>query len=369
MNKLRIAQIVPIWGVYDPESSTGINLVARELTRGLINHGHKVTIIAPRGSFKDEGTELIETIEPLTLRKLSLFDEEALAYSLIHGSMAVSYASSFDVIHNHMEHLFMPFVSLIKTPVVTTIHGVNFPASARAIFTYYNNHSYVSISRKSKEVLPFINFCETVHNGIQINDYKLSDTGGKKLVFLGRLVPEKGAHTAIEVARISKLPLVIAGQKEAGAEDYFEKLQKQAVSADVTFVQWLDFHEKIKLLQEALALLFPINWEEPFGLVMTESMACGTPVLAFAKGSIPEIVKDGETGFIVDSSEEDKRGDFIIKRTGIDGLTEAVERIYAMSPEEYQKMRLACRKHVEDNFTIEKMVDGYEKVYEKVLSI
>ena len=117
----------------------------------------------------------------------------------------------------------------------------------------------------------------------------------------------------------------------------------------------------------AKALLYPIEWEEPFGLVLIESMACGTPIVAFARGSIPEVVIDGETGFIVNPSDSDIRGNFIIKKTGKEGLKEAVEKIYAMSEAEYRQMRLNCRKHVEANFTVEKMVDGYEKVYQKLL--
>ncbi len=366
---MNIAQIVPVWGKYNPETSTGINLVAREVTRGLLKRGHNVTVIAPYGSIPEDGMNLIETIEPLTKRKVSLFDEESTAYSLIHGSIAASYASSFDIIHNHMEHLFLPFTKLIKTPVVTTIHGVNFPKSAKALFSYYNNHPYVSISNKSREVLPYINFFETVYNGIQINNYPLSEARGKNLVFLGRLVPEKGAHIAIEVAKLTGLPLVIAGQKEAGAEDYYEDLQKKAVSINSTFLNWLDFDIKIKLLQEAFAVLFPISWEEPFGLVMTEAMACGTPVVAYGRGSVPEVIKDGVTGFIVNYSESDKRGEWIIKKTGIEGLVEAVNKINNMDEIEYKQMRINCRKHVEEKFTVEKMVEGYEEVYKKVLRI
>lgn len=366
---MNIAQIVPVWGKYNPETSTGINLVAREVTRGLIKRGHNVTVIAPKGSILEDGMNLIETIEPLTKRKLSPFDEESTAYSLIHASLAAAQASSFDIIHNHMEHLFLPFVSLIKTPVVTTIHGVDFPASAKGLFTNYHDYPYISISRKSREVLPYINFFETVYNGIQVNNYPLSEVRGKNLVFLGRLVPEKGAHIAIEAAKLTGLPLVIAGQKEVGAEDYYEDLQKKAVGIKSTFLNWVDFDIKIKLLQEALAVLFPISWEEPFGLVMIEAMACGTPVVAYARGSVPEVVADGMTGFIVNSSEEDKRGDWIIKKTGIEGLVEAVNKINNASEIENKQMRINCRKHVEEKFTVERMVEGYEKVYEKILRL
>ena len=126
--------------------------------------------------------------------------------------------------------------------------------------------------------------------------------------------------------------------------------------------------EIVSLMQKAKAFLMTINWEEPFGLVMIEAMACGTPVVAFARGSVPEIVKDGETGFIINPSDDDVRGDWIIKKTGFEGLCEAVNKLYSLSQEEYKQMRLACRKRVEERFTIEKMVEEYEKVYQDVLN-
>ncbi len=130
----------------------------------------------------------------------------------------------------------------------------------------------------------------------------------------------------------------------------------------------LSLDQKIIFYKKAKCFLYPLMWDEPFGYIFLESMACGTPVVAFARGSVPEVVKDGETGFIVNSSPEDIRGNFVIKKTGIDGLCEAVERIYAMPEEEYRQMRGNCRGHVERNFTVERMVDEYEKVYEKILS-
>lgn len=364
---MKIAQIVPVWGIYNPETATGINLVAREVIRGLIKKGHNVTVIAPIGSSVEARLHLIETIEPLTKRKVSLFDEESIAYSLIHGSIAASHGSSFDVIHNHMEHLFLPFTQFIKTPVVTTIHGVNFPKSAKALFSYYHNHPYISISNKSREILPFVNFSYTVYNGIDIQKYQVSEKKGKQMVFLGRLVPEKGAHIAIELSKLTGLPLIIAGQKETGAEVYYKEIKEKASLSDVTFWEWLDFPVKVKLLQDARVVVFPISWEEPFGLVMVEAMACGTPVVAYARGSVPEVVKDGITGFIINSSDEDKRGKWIVDKTGIGGLVKAINNIRTMSEEEYKKMSQACRKHVEDNFTVEKMVEGYIEVYEKIL--
>lgn len=130
----------------------------------------------------------------------------------------------------------------------------------------------------------------------------------------------------------------------------------------------ISLNERVHFLQSAKVFLFPIEWEEPFGLVLIESMACGTPIIAYARGSAPEIIKDGVTGFLINPSEDEKRGDFLIKKTGIDGFFEAVKQIYSMSKKEYENVRIACRKHVEENFTIEKMVDNYEKIYAEVIN-
>jgi glycosyltransferase involved in cell wall biosynthesis len=152
-------------------------------------------------------------------------------------------------------------------------------------------------------------------------------------------------------------------------QTFFDREIKPYLSNDIIFEEHKGQERKLELYQNAKAFLFPIQWEEPFGLVLTEAMACGTPVIAFARGAIPEIVADGVTGFVVNPSEEDKRGDFIIKKTGIEGLVEAIQRLNSLPQEEYIKMRQASRKRVEDNFTIEKTVEGYENEYKKILGI
>jgi len=179
----------------------------------------------------------------------------------------------------------------------------------------------------------------------------------------------KGCDTVLQIAKKLKKKTIISGliQNKMFFENKIKPLIKN-LSNLVTFIEKLTFVEKNKILSNPKLFLFPIQWEEPFGLVMIEAMATGTPVVAFARGSAPEVIKDGKTRFIVNPSDDDIRGDFIIKKTGIEGLCEAVERIYSMPEEQYRKMRKACREHVEKNFTVEKMVDEYEKIYKEILN-
>jgi len=190
---------------------------------------------------------------------------------------------------------------------------------------------------------------------------------------LGEMVERKGVREAILAAKKNKLKLVIAGRiplETNQLKDYsfFQKYVKPELNRGYIKYEGEVASEKAsELYGNAKATLFPIRWEEPFGLVMTESMSCGTPIIAFARGSVPEIIKDGETGFIVNSSRKDTRGNWIIKKTGLAGMIEAINKIYDMSTDDYLEMRKNCRKHIEKNFTLEKMVDGYEKVYRKIL--
>lgn len=279
----------------------------------------------------------------------------------------------FDLIHVHSDSFLFELEmlkSIKDTPIVVTIHSI--PEAKDIVSNIvqgYNldNRFFVSISNKQREFWPY-SFNSTVYNGIDPNLFKFHEKGGEDMIFTGRVRKIKGIKEAIETAIRTKRKLTFHGKTSSEnvfVKDEIEPLIKQypeliSYSGFIKRAQLENFYGEGKLI------LVPIQWEEPFGLVMIEAMACGTPVIAFAKGSVPEIVKDGVTGFIVNSSDADIRGDWIIKKTGIEGLQEAVERIYAMSSEEYLMMRKNCRKHVEDNFTVEKMAEAYEKVYKEV---
>lgn len=290
---------------------------------------------------------------------------------LVEKAIIFARKEKFDLIHT--DHSVVHFFEHSSpVPIVYTMHDrlPRLNTMEYWLLGKYKDHKFISISLAQQQGSAKVNFVGNVYHGLDLKEYPFKSLClGEYLAFIGRLVPEKGAHNAVKVAHALKLKLYVATEVVYKESRYFKKeiapfIKKKAVTS-IGFLE----KGKVSFYQNARLLLFPIQWEEPFGLVMIEAMACGTPVVAYAKGSVPEVIIDGVTGFIVNSSESDKRGDWTVKKTGIEGLCEAVEKIYSMPEEEYKKMRLACRKRVEEKFTVEKMVDGYEKVYRRVLGI
>ncbi len=288
----------------------------------------------------------------------------------------------FDIIHSYHERMAHFFDELAGIPTVYTLHDP-LPASELNLKYWllqkFTHHKYVSISNAFR-VHPTLqlNFVDTVYHGIRTPQVESSARSGTYLSFMARLIAEKGIEDAIETARQVCLPLKVASSKtkENTSDDgYFNtKIAPLVKESDVQFTGFMDAQGKQKFFNDAIALLFPIHWEEPFGMVMIEAMACGTPVVAYNRGSVPEIVKDGVTGFIIEPDDEAstksqapnpkqiQNSKFKIQKKGVEGLVEAVKRIGEID-------RAACRAHVEENFTVEKMVEGYERVYKKVLGI
>jgi len=285
-------------------------------------------------------------------------------------------SSNFDIIHNNYydSYYLTAFSSLLKCPMLTTIHN-DFPE-----FKHLNNYYQVN-HRKGYDGYTFVsNFARkkaklddafTVHNGIDISEFNfVLQPKNDNMLWLSRISTKKGAHVAIDVALKAGKPLIISGEYPTKEEyvKYFQNRIENNLSDTIQYTGQPTIATKKNLYGNSKIFIFPVLWEEPFGLVLIEAMASGTPIVAYARGGIPEIVKDGQTGFIVNFSENDKRGNWIVKKTGLHGLTEAVNKIYQMPKDEYRQMRLNCRQHVEENFTIEKMVDNYEKIYHKLLN-
>lgn len=292
-------------------------------------------------------------------------------------SKAFSLQKRFDLYHANMgcgEYI-LPFARFTKKPVIITLHGtLDFPFMPKyyPIFNDLKNVFFVSISNAQRKSYPKLNYIRTIYHGIDINLFKFNPVGDKYIMTTGRGVPEKGMDIFLNVIkRVKKRAKLFPIIKD----EYIEWLRNEVIKKknsinQITKIQ-IDFdinrYDLIHHYQNSKLFLFPVQQEEAFGLVLIESMACGTPIVAFARGSVPEIVKDGETGFIINESENDIRGDWIIKKTGVEGLCEAVNRIYSMPQEQYQEMRKACRDHVEKNFTVKRMIDDYESVYKEVL--
>ncbi|MFA5137104.1 MAG: glycosyltransferase [Patescibacteria group bacterium] len=294
--------------------------------------------------------------------------------SLLNMCKEIAVKEKFDLLHIHSNFFITENALLhgISTPILVTLHSIppqkETLNNLTSVFNY-EKRFFISISQKQREFFPYP-FVSTVYHGIDIHQYQFDSSGRDKMLFSGRLRKIKGIIDAIQVSIRTRKKLSIVG-KSSGDNTFVEReiipaiqKNKELIVYDGSFPQsrMHTFYTLGKLT------LFPINWDEPFGLVQIESMSCGTPVIAYARGSVPEIVKDGETGFIVNPSDDDIRGNWIIKKTGIEGLCEAVEKIYSMPEDAYRQMRKACRAHVEDKFTREKMVQAYERVYYQILS-
>jgi glycosyltransferase involved in cell wall biosynthesis len=234
-------------------------------------------------------------------------------------------------------------------------------------FTQFKHHPHVSISKRQQQEMPGINYVATVYNSIVMKNFQFNETGGNDMIWLGRVTKNKGLEAAIKARDTLHKPLTIAGVVDNADKEFYEAEIQPHFEEPLHEVKTAA--AKSTFFGNGKLLLYPLQWEEPFGLVMAEAMACGTPVVAYARGSVPEIVKDGETGFLVNPSDTDIRGNYVVKKTGFEGICEAIERMYSLSEENYRAMRKASRKHVEKSFSVEKMVDDYIKVYEKILSV
>lgn len=340
---MRIAQVAPLWERVPPPAYGGIELVVGLLTDELVRRGHEVTLFATGDS---QTLAQLESVYPRAIR-LDPRVKDYGVYEALQLNEVYQRAGEFDLIHSHMGYVAVPHASLVKTPTLHTLHGA-FTDDDRLLFARARQQYFVSISDAQREPLPELNYMGTVYNAIatEIHPFSARPQDPPYLAFLGRMSPQKGPHLAIAIAKQSGIPLKMAGKVDEIDRDYFEEAVKPHLDGE--FIQFLgeaNHEQKTKLLGGACAMLFPITWREPFGLVMIESMAAGTPVIAMGMGSTPEVIVDGKTGFICHSVEE---------------CVAAVSRLETIDREE-------CRRHVERNFSVQRMVDGYEAAYRCVL--
>jgi glycosyltransferase involved in cell wall biosynthesis len=276
--------------------------------------------------------------------------------------------NEFDIIHFSCAQWYAPFIlnQNVDKSIVTTVHINNLKEKPlKYVLDNFKKTRLVNISNFSSK--PFLSYKnrETVYNGIDLSYFPFQTKPENYYGWLGRIAPAKGLKEGLLAAKKADVEFVACGPRDF--EEYCQKEIESLVDEKRRLRDPLGLKVKGRFLSDAKAVLLPIQWEESFGLVAIESMACGTPVISFAKGAIPEIVVDGVTGFIVNPSDEDKRGEFIIKKTGVEGLTEAIQKLNSLSAEEYVEMRKNCRKRVEENFSVKKMAEGYEKVYKRML--
>ncbi len=350
MKKLKIAQIAPLWETIPPKRYGGIEIMIDKITNELLKRGHEVTLFAS-GNSKTKAR--LRSVFPKSLFEMKV-DWYHRSQNLINAANAFSMADEFDIIHNHAGDNGLLFSEISKTPVLTTLHNV-LPHSKQKssdeyitmkYFSRKTNFVSISFDQRTHTDIKF-NYSGTVYNGINLKDLTFNSKSQDYFVWLGRIHHGKGLWNAVNVAKISKEKLIIAGNITCESDKkYFQSVKPMIDGKKIKFIGEVGPKEKNKLLGGAKAVLFPTIWEEPFGLVMTEAMATGAPVIGFNKGSVSEVIKDGVTGFVVKDDKE---------------MIKAMKKIDKID-------RAECRKHVEENFTIKKMVNGYERVYEKIIN-
>jgi len=291
-------------------------------------------------------------------------------------SKAFSMQDQFDLYHINIGDgdIALPFSPFVKKPILITIHHIldtDYMRKYFSIFRKTSNVFFISASNAQRKLLPDLNYLATIYHGVNPEIFSFNKKGGENIMWAGRAIPEKGIDIVVEIAKKAKHEVKLFGipRKEHQAwlqKTVLDKINESDSSATISFETGHDRFQLVKHFQTSKAFLFPVSCEESFGLVLIEAMSCGTPVIAYARGSIPEIIKDGETGFIVNHSDSDIRGNWNIQKTGVEGLYEAVERIYSMSTDEYSKMRKACRNNVMQHFTSERMVREYLIAYKKI---
>lgn len=341
---MRIAQVAPLWERVPPPAYGGIELVVSILTDELVRRGHEVTLFASGDSIS---LAKIESVHPRAIR-LDPSVREYGVYEMLQLSQVYEWASEFDIIHSHVGVSALPYAKLVKTPTVHTLHGIFTPDNEK-MFRYAKEQPYVSISHTQKESRLGLNYAATVYNGIDVDSHKFYPLPDEPpyLAFLGRMSPEKGPHHAIAIAKAVGLPLKMAGKVDVVDEEYFATQIKPHIDGEqIQYSGEANHYQKNQLMGKALATLFPITWREPFGLVMVESMAAGTPVIAMNLGSTSEVIADGKTGFLCNDVAE---------------CIDAVKKIEKID-------RHACREHIINNFSIKQMTDGYEAVYQQILT-
>ncbi len=346
MQKLKIAQLVLPWIPIPPPKFAGTEWIVAWLTEELQKKGHEVTLFSVGESKTSAKLEYVYE-EAFGLQKDVMASLKNSFKPLIHVANCFEKANNFDIIHSHAQFSALPFSAICKTPTLHTFHRMfDFEnEDEKELLLHYKDLNYSSISDSQRTL--GLNFIKTVYNGIPLNKFEYSDKKDDYLLWVGRLANKKGPKEAIEVAKSLNKKLFLIGK--ITEEDFFnQEISPLIDKKQIIYLGEMDQKDIVNYYKKAEAFLFPIKWNEPFGLVPVEAMACGTPAIAYKNGGAKETIKDKETGFLVEEKE------------GVSGLIESVKSIKSISSKK-------CREHVEKNFSVEKMVNEYESLYYKML--
>jgi len=335
---MRIAQIAPLTEAVPPKLYGGTERVVAYLSDALVELGHEVTLFASGDSLTKAK---LEAIWPRSLRLDPTVRDHMAPLFMLMEVMARR-AGEFDVIHSHLDYFGYPLLGRLGVPSVTTLHGRLDMPELQPLYRLYDEVPVVSISDAQRVPLPHANYVATIHHGLPQDLLTAGSGSGGYLAFLGRISPEKAPDAAIRIAAMAGMKLVIAAKVDKADRKYFEeKIEPLLAQPHVEYIGEINEHEKNDFLGNAAGLLFPIAWREPFGLVMIEAMACGTPVIAFRNGSVPEVLENGVTGYVADSEVAAAR---------------AAAQIGQLD-------RKRIRAEFERRFTAHRMAENYVKLY------
>jgi glycosyltransferase involved in cell wall biosynthesis len=342
---MRIAQVAPLYESVPPHGYGATERVVHYLTEALVERGHHVTLFATGDS--QTSAELVPLCERGLWRDSQVWD--TLTHHVREVEAVIQRAGRFDVVHFHIDPLYFSCARRLPCVHVTTVHGRLLPNDHGPLFREFSEAPLVSISDIQRQPIPWANWQATIHHGLPRDAFHLNEDSEDYLLFIGRMMPEKRPDLAIEIARRAGLRLKMAAKVHPGEQRYFAEEIAPLIEANRDVVEYLGEvggERRIALLSRARALVFPIQWPEPFGMVMIEAMACGTPTVAFGSGAVREVLEDGISGYIVD---------------GIDAAVAALARIDAID-------RRRCRAAFEARFTSERMARDYLRVYEALLA-
>jgi glycosyltransferase involved in cell wall biosynthesis len=339
---MRIAQVAPLFESVPPKYYGGTERVVSYLTEELVCQGHEVTLFA-------SGDSVTKAHLVAACRRSLRLDRhciDQLSHQVLMLEHVFQRAAEFDIVHFHVDYLHFPLSRREQLTHVTTLHGRLDIPDLVPLYHEFRDMPVVSISNCQREPLPWANWQATIYHGVPADTYQFRAEPGSYLAFLGRISPEKRVDRAIKIARQVQIPLKIAAKVDRVDKDYFEGVVEPLLRDSlIEFVGEIGDGEKDEFLGHAYALLFPIDWPEPFGLAMIEAMACGTPVIAYRSGAVPEVMEEGHTGFIVE---------------GLEDAVEAVRRVPELS-------RKRCREIFDQRFTAARMAHDYVQLYERLI--
>lgn len=338
---MKIAQLVSNYHKVSPLANNAIYSHVAWLTNGLVGSGHDTTLFAT-GNSETKGR--LESVTDKEVSKMKCLESIKKHYLHLLVSKCYQRADQFDIIHSHFNLLSSFYSDLIETPTVQSIHSP-IESNLMPVIKKFKKNRYISFSLAQRKSMPDMNWIGNIYHGVDIKKFAFNPAPQDYFLYLGRITKEKGVHYAIEAAKAAGVPLIMAGRSYPAEGYWHDKIEKQIDGKKIQYVGEANFKDKIEYLKNAKALLFPTQYDEVFGYVMIEAMSCGTPVIGWNKGSVPEVVSNEKTGFVIDN---------------IPDMVKAVKAIDQISREQ-------TRQRVETYFSIKKMVSGYEKIYARVI--